>query len=390
MLVISLVAVDSIHKGHHLSHEGFPNTSEHEPASRAVLLIIFSPCKKIASQARLFLSEVLIQDGKDRLEVILNYLKSVAQDDFKISDSLRIIISLMGLEFYLSIPQYRNFIIRSEVLETLSCLTRRCLSGDIQVRRSSITQHLNDTSNARTCCWVNMDEWEGVDIVLFYSLQAIAELIQYCDFTCNHLETIMSSQTRVKLENSQLQILVDGLQEICNNNALSPGLRWYAAYGLSFLGFYGFPSELGKRIGQALDENELADLQLVLSDGQSVAVHSVVLMVRCPSLLPPKENSFCDRSGKLRDNEQPCSKVRREVRLSSHVDNRALIKLLGYVYTGFLWSDNGLVKQLKMLSRSCNSQSLLKMLYRKRPKWGVIIPSCDFTPALGPAGYPSS
>eukprot|EP00268_Persea_americana_P035123 TRINITY_DN3467_c0_g1_i6.p1 TRINITY_DN3467_c0_g1~~TRINITY_DN3467_c0_g1_i6.p1 ORF type:complete len:953 (-),score=143.44 TRINITY_DN3467_c0_g1_i6:317-2812(-) len=385
------LAVDSIHKGRHLSHEGFPNASEHEPVSRAVLLMIFSPCKNIASQARHFLSEALIQDGKDQLEVILNYLKSVAKDDFRMSDSLRIIISLMGLEFYLSVLQYQNFIIRSEVLETLSCLTKRCLSGDIQVRRSSITQHLHDTSNARTCCWVNMDEWEGGDMVLFYSLQVLAELMKYWHFTCNHLETIVSSHTHLmELENSQLQILVDRLQEICNNNSFSPGLRWYAAYGLNFLGFYGFPGELGKRIGKARDETELADLQLVLPVGLSLTVHSVILMVRCPSLLPPKEKSFLDRSGELQDEEQPRRKIRQEVHLSSHVDNHALIKLLGYVYTGFFWADNGLIKQLKMLSRGCNLQSLLKMLNRKRPKWGAFIPNCDFTPALGPGGYPSS
>ncbi|XP_077219525.1 BTB/POZ domain-containing protein [Tasmannia lanceolata] len=372
------VAVDSIHKGLHFSHKGFTYGCECEPVTRAVLTMVFSPCNYIASQARHFLSEVLMPNGEKYLENLLNNLRLAAiGDDLAVSDSLRVVTNLIGVACYLCLPQYRNLIVNSEVIKTLSSYIRRCLTSDIHVRRTSIASHLKNTYNEITCCWVHTEDWEGGDIVLFYSLQGLSELIRHSDCVCNLQEK--------SLDSPEAQILVDMLQKICTGS-FSPGLRWYSALSLSFFGFYGFSSKLGKRIEKSLNDNELSDLKIILSNGQSLKVHSVILSVSCPSLLPPNKRKTLDMSAEEQDIEQLCKGVRQEVRLSARVDNHALIKLLEFVYTGFMKADDDLGKHLRVLARRCKLQSLSKMLQRKQPKWGTSIPSCDFTPALGPDG----
>ncbi|XP_058102994.1 BTB/POZ domain-containing protein At1g04390 [Magnolia sinica] len=387
------VAADSIRGGPHSSEKDFPTTSEREPACRAVSLMVYSPCKYIASQTRHFLSFALMPNGNEYLENMLATLKSAAiGDTFAASDNSRLVISLMSFTFYLSLPQFQNLIVEGEAVKTLSSFIRVWVGSDMRVRRTSIAPHLHNTSSVRKCCLFNMEDWEGGDVVLFFSLRALSKLIQHFDFKFNHQVITSQHIGIVELVDSQDGNLVVWLKELCNNSTLSPGPRWYAAYSLSFFGFYGFQSKLGKRVEKALNENELADLQLVLSDGQSIRVHSIILKFRCPSLLPllPMEKASLDGSNEQQDIKQLCRKFQREVRLSPRVDNCALMKLLEFVYTGILWADDGLVKQLRMLAKRCNLQSLSDILYRKQPKWGAGITGFDFTPALGPAGYPFS
>ncbi|KAL0306141.1 UNVERIFIED_CONTAM: BTB/POZ domain-containing protein [Sesamum radiatum] len=212
-----------------VSRDGPTNMAECESATRAVLMMVYSPCKCISSLARSILCEILKSSGRDYVEYLLKILS-------------------------------------------------RRLAGN----------NLEDFSEAR---------------------------------------------------------VIQELQEICRNHN-SHGSRWYAAYILSYFGIFGFPSKLGKRIGKSLGEKEHSDLKLDLANDESVYVHEVILTVRCPSLLPRRESVPKEKSS-IGSNVKPYMERRsiKAVRLSAHVDQQSLLKLLEYVYLGYLQASEDLVKK---------------------------------------------
>ncbi|CBI21779.3 unnamed protein product, partial [Vitis vinifera] len=136
--------------------------------------------------------------------------------------------------------------------------------------------------SSRTCCQTCTEDWDGRGVLLFFVLWGLAELIHHSSSVRNCPDLFHG-----QMEYTEAQ-LIHKLQEICSDTS-TPGLRWYAAYLLSYFGVYGFPSRLGKRIGNALGEKENADTQLILKSGESLSIHGVVLMVQCPSLLQTVE-----------------------------------------------------------------------------------------------------
>ncbi|KAL5977313.1 hypothetical protein ACLOJK_021659 [Asimina triloba] len=387
-----LVAVYTIREGRLSSDKDFPATLEREPACRAVSIMVFSPCKHIAAQSRQFLSCALLSSGNEYLEGILASFKPAAiRDALAASDYTRLVISLMVFTCYLSLPQYQDLIVASEAVTIFICFIKMWVSKDVRVERSSIAiaSQVHATSSERTCCFASVEDWEGRDVILFFSLQALSKLMQLLEFTSSTRSiTSQCFNISVDLGDSQDGNFFVWLKEIRNNDSFGPGPRWLASYCLSFFGIYGFPSRLGKLLEKALNENELSDLQLVLSGGYSIRVHSIILKVRCPALLPlpPVEKAPLDGSDECKD-EQHFGKCQREVRLSTRVDSNALMKLLEFVYTGILLVDEGLVKQLKILAKHCNLQVLSDLLNRNPPKWGNSIIDFDLTPAFSAAGY---
>ncbi|XP_010246641.1 PREDICTED: BTB/POZ domain-containing protein At1g04390 isoform X2 [Nelumbo nucifera] len=385
-----LACVDSIHKGRQVLQNDLLYTSKHEPALRAVLLMVYSPCKYIASQTRHVLSELLIPNEED-LEYLLDALRSTtSKDKFFVSDNHQIVINLMGLACYSCLPICQNIIIKNEGIEVLHSVIRWCCNNQVHIRRSSIASHLYHTSEETICCWTHNDDWEGADILLFFSLWVLSELIPNLSFARNHKEVTSAWVVDVLvLEKFEIQMLMDKLLEICSDTS-SPGPKWFATYILSYFGIYGFPSGLGRRIAKALDETELADMKLIPANGEPQNVHTAIIIARCPSLLPPNDLPLNERT----DDECAARKCpenfsgnfRRKIRLSSHVDFQALTKLLAFVYSGFTEVGNDLVKNLKLLARRCNVQLLSDMLSKRRPKWGNPFPCYDLTPLL-PSGH---
>lgn len=371
---LSIAFVDSIRKGSQICQ----NDSRSESASRAVLFMVYSPCKYVASKSRFLLSEVLNANGKEyggHMLHTLNYTSS--GHNIGLSNIIQTIISLVGLTCYLGLPQYRRHVIKGEVMGTILTFVKWCLSSRIRIKRQSFAPHLVNKLLEKTCCMVCVEEWEGEDILLLYGLWALAELVQHDDFVRDNQDTVSDD---VYKEPHLLSIL----QDICFD-AFAHGPRWFAAYILSRFGFYGFPCKLGKRIGKALHVQEHADMQLILANGETLTVHSVILAVRCPLLLPLNEKASYNSSS-CNDAEKLCGKCQSEVRLSAHVDAEALRKLLQFIYSGYLEEREELLKKLKPLAKSCDLRPLLLMIYRKRPKWGTPYQSCDLAPALGPPG----
>lgn len=242
--------------------------------------------------------------------------------------------------------------------------------------------HLHDSFTERTCCIPCGEDWDGEDMLLLFCLWALAKLL-------NHLGSCaVFPAGNMEFDRSQL---VGKLKEIHMNN-YSPGSRWYAAYLLSHFGLYGFPNKFGERIGKEFMEEELADLGLTLMDQEVIPVHKVILMVRCPSLLPQEERLPREKLNLTLSKQDPERSMRSiaEVRLSAHVDRQSLLKVLEYVYFGYLQADEDLLKKLKVLAKHCDIKLLLHMLRRQNPRWGTPVPTFDLTCALGPAGHNSS
>ena len=169
-----------------------------------------------------------------------------------------------------------------ERFKIISDIIGGCLNSDMHVSRSSIVSHLHRSSEEKICCWNHVGDWEGRDVLFFYSLHTLSQLIRFSNSVCDRYK-ITSREIVV----SDYHGLIKNLQFILSNNS-SPGPKWYAAYILSFFGFFGIPSKLGQRMERALNENELSVLQFMLSNGQALSVHGAILSARCSYLLPPK------------------------------------------------------------------------------------------------------
>uniref|UniRef100_A0A6V7QWY9 BTB domain-containing protein n=1 Tax=Ananas comosus var. bracteatus TaxID=296719 RepID=A0A6V7QWY9_ANACO len=328
-----LVATDMMQKG----ITSLPSSvSEIEPVSRAVLLMF-----------------------------VLSSLKVLATGDVSIvSNSLHSITNLINLASFSTLPEYHNLISENNGVEILSNIIKSCLKSDIRVSRSSIASHLQ-------CCWHDVEEWEGDDIILFYSLRALSQLIGFSNLVYDH--TKESSN-----KHSEAQELISNLQYILSST-FGRGPRWFAAYILSFFGLYGFANKLGRRMEKALYEQELADVELVLMNGQSYTVHGAILAARCPYLLPQRESHIEERKLDGHHNDLEIGhhreKLIHRVRMSDRVDSDALFRILEYVYTGFTLVDKHLIKQLKVLSKFCELKHLSALLQKKQLSWGMQVPA---------------
>ncbi|XP_073303470.1 BTB/POZ domain-containing protein At1g04390 isoform X2 [Primulina huaijiensis] len=373
IICVCLAFIDSTGIPHRTSQISPTYVVEGESAARAVVMMVYSTSKYIASMARSILSKLLQSNGRDYLENLVKTIKLVYGSEFAIPGNLQIVVSLMSLACHSSLPKYRKLIIKCEGIETLIAFIRWWLKNPVRVKRASLVPHLQGHFTEQICCFHGAEEWEGEDMFLLFSLWVLAELVPH-----SALKNTYQFEDQI----------VQELKELCCGNMFSPGSRWYAAYILCFFGIYGFPSKMGKRIGKALDEIENADLRLDLVNQEAVYVHEVILMVRCPLLLPLRESILAEKSSSGDDVKQDLQrKVLNSVQLSAHVDRQSLLKLLEFVYLGYLHGYDDLVKNLKILSKHCKLDGLLKMLHRRAPNWETPIPRFDLSPALDPAKH---
>ncbi|KAL5079090.1 hypothetical protein RYX36_007511 [Vicia faba] len=372
--------VEAIQKWCRICQNDVDDNFQSEPVSRAVLMMIYSPCNYISSHARFVLSDILKVKGNPCLKNSLHTLDYISSlKSYSSFDKLQLVINLIGLTCLSSLPQYQRCIIESRGIKAVVLLVQRCLSNDIHVERPEVAPHLHTVFHKRSCCWIGKGGWEGSNILLFYGLWGLAEFLHQCCLLPDNPQQFTREVTNINTE------LVNKLHEICSSTSFSPGVKWYVSYILSYFGFYGFPNEFSKRIGKSLNQEGYADLRLIVANGDSVSVHGVILAVRCPSLLPSQVLSSSKSSKEITD----CfvGETVREVRYSSHVDYEALLLLLEYVYFGHLYAaEEETVKKLKVLAKRCNLQPLLQLLCRQSPKWGAPFPSFNLTSSLDSAG----
>ncbi|CAI0555624.1 unnamed protein product [Linum tenue] len=361
----SLSFVDSIQKGGIIVND-VTETSEGGSATRAVLMMIYSPCKYFESKAKQTLSEILKHGGKDYLKQILRYLSLISSRKvFGSPDVHAAGVNLMAATCYSGLPLYQSPMIKSGGVTVLMAFIGWCMKHDVHVKGLGLVHH--GLISKRLCCWEDKEDWEGDEMLLLCGLWGLAELL-FSEFVLN-ADVSYGNMGLTEAE------FVGTLKDICMSSS-SPGLKWYSAHMLSYFGLYGFPCKLGQCIGRALHENEDGDMQVILRSGQSSRVHRVILSIRCPSLLPPRKSS-------LQKQEVESGK---EIHLSSHVGNEELAKLLEYVYLGYTRPEEEHVKKLKILAKHCGLQPLSMVLSRSRPNWGSPFPSYDLSVALTSAG----
>ena len=92
--------------------------SEAEPVSRAVLLMVLSPSKYIASKTISYLSEMARPHGDGILENLLISLKLLAAEDVSLaSGSLQTAVNLIGLACYSTLSQFQKIIVKEKGLK---------------------------------------------------------------------------------------------------------------------------------------------------------------------------------------------------------------------------------------------------------------------------------
>lgn len=379
----SISFVDSIQRARQIYQDDVSDAVRSESVSRAILMLIYSPSKYIASKTKAVLSKLLKSTSKEILKHVLHVLHiRIPKDNFGTLNFLQTSVSLMALVCYSGLPQHQSQIIKSEGINTFMGLFKWCLSNDIRLGRASVAPYRLISSD-KTCCWTCKEDWEISDTLMLYSLWGLSELIRSGKIS-NNSDIFSGTAEYTKAQ------FVSTLHEICTGTS-SVGTKWYAALILNYCGQYGFPCKLGRCIGKAFNMNEYADMRLGLSNGESLSVHGVVLAVRCPLLLPHSELPQYEKSydsnlvrHSTKGNPGKCFK---EIRLSSHVDNQALAKLLEFVYFGFLIAGEELVKKVRILAKRCRLQPLLILLDGKRPKWGTCFPRYDLYAALATTGH---
>ncbi|CAM8986783.1 unnamed protein product [Rhodiola kirilowii] len=373
MLIICacLVFVDSAPKHFQVNQSEITFAVNSESVSWAVLMLIYSPSKFVSSKAKLILSFLLKPNGVVGLTNVLAKLNIMSSSDkFGKLDAVQSSISLIHLACFIVFPQYQNCISKCEGVKTLVFLMRWCASSHLK-----FSPRLSSLMPERTCCQAS-DHWEGGDFLLLLSIWVLAGLISHFDLIDNNRDLLSGSSHGIRGE------LTKELKDICSG-AYSPGAKYLAAHALSFFGIYGFPCKFGDRIARTFyNDKKFADLELIFANGECLSVHAVVLRVRCPALLPPEESIFPKGTSEWDTRRE--EKKRKAVRLSPHVDYPIFVKLLEYVYLGYLQAGVELVKKLNIIAKKCHLQHLCGMLCQEGPKWGVTVPTFDFSRALGP------
>uniref|UniRef100_A0A0D9WT71 BTB domain-containing protein n=1 Tax=Leersia perrieri TaxID=77586 RepID=A0A0D9WT71_9ORYZ len=353
----------------------------HEPALRAVLMMLLSPSGYILSEASSKLLQVLPL-GDDSLNILCTSLEPNTTRSITASfDSVKIVSNLMSLTGLLMLQPSHNLLNKRRAVDALSNIIKECLCNNIYITRAKVASHLQFRFDGVSCCSL-FEEWEGDNIALFYGLMVLFNLLKSINFVCVHCKRnldvgIVCSDCRDHYSEGLIRVFENAL---CQD--LSPGPKLYISHILSLFGLCGFPSKLGGKMRKALDDNELADLELLLSDGESLNAHTVIISVRCPKLLPSAKSLGSD--GKITD-ERERSFYR--VRMSDRVDSYALKKILEYAYTDFVMVDDDNIKPVRMLAKYCHLKSLQEMLQKEQPRWNSKCPRYDLTAALEPVKY---
>lgn len=358
------------------------NASKNESILRATMMMIYSPSNYIASKTTSMLTKMLEPNTKPYLKDFRHTLTGISFGTISGMPNILTVVNLLSLICCVGLPQYTLWDKSAEGMKAIVSFVKWCLTNEVHLGRLSYSPHLHFNFHERACCQGPNKEWEGRDVLLLYSFVGLAELILQLGRLTNERDT---SFLLIGFTEDEL---ISQLQDICSGS-YSPGLKWYAAYILSLLGFYGFPSKFGNKIARALDGSDYSDIRFIHTNGKSLNVHGVILAARCASLLPPNWPPVSEKvpNYSFSTDKNSSGKNQKEVCLSSYVDDDAMAKLLEYIYKGYLQAGEELTKKLRSLAKRCRIQTLLHVLCRRRPKWGAPFPSFNLVAALGPVGY---
>ncbi|CAN1817680.1 BTB/POZ domain-containing protein At1g04390 [Linum perenne] len=207
--------VESIQKSRQMCLNDAADILRGGSATRAVLMMIYSPCKYFESKAKLILTEILKPVEEDLLKHLLRCISLVSlRNTFGTPDLLAVGVNLMALTCYSGLPPYQSCIVESGGISILTAFISWCMRHKVHVKRLGLAQH--DVLSQKTCCWEDKEEWEGDEMLLLCSLWGLAELfLSGCVSNLDMFEHMDYPQDQ----------FLDILRDICMSSS-SHGLRW--------------------------------------------------------------------------------------------------------------------------------------------------------------------
>ncbi|XP_024959662.1 BTB/POZ domain-containing protein At1g04390 isoform X4 [Cynara cardunculus var. scolymus] len=189
-----------------------------EPVSRAVLLMIYSPSKYIASEAKSVLSGLLKLNAKEDIKYILNTLNATSSGIYyPVSNNLQV-INLISLACYSGLPQYRRYVLKNQGIKILFSFVQNLSRNHVHTERMNTSLHFCD-HNMKMCCYECEEDWQGEEMFLLFGLLGLAELVHHLGSMKGHVDWFVK-----QFEFTEAQIITK-VQEICINSCAS-GPRW--------------------------------------------------------------------------------------------------------------------------------------------------------------------
>lgn len=199
--------------------------------AKATLMMMYSPSKFIALEARSLLLEALRPAGEESVKQLLRTLNFVNSGDMsRTPDEFQILISLMALTCYSGLPQFYKKIVSNGGIKILLALVKWWLENASHIDKVCLTSHMIGNAIERSCCKSDAEDWEGKETYLLLALWSLAELIHSHETEGFELD-IFAGQEIYRKEQ-----FIQDIQQI-SVDSTSSVLKWYCSYLLSFFGF---------------------------------------------------------------------------------------------------------------------------------------------------------
>lgn len=355
---------------------------------KAILFLLFSPSRYLASAAKHGLEHALQQHGYDWLSSSVSRLSLLLSSEAA-SETMITVMSLMAICCLSISAPCRQQLSQNGVLDILIQAIKSRTPPLSNKRCTSITavSCFYRPSDRKFCCVDNQSTWEGNDPILFLSLWAFASLARGSD-------TAKVMNASLKKRWSRLEEW-DGVQDeeidscflvLASSMNAAIGIRWWASCCLACSGAYGFPS-MGSQLCQLFNDSLSADIKLVFVNGGHLYAHKVILATKCPALLPlPNEEDSWHKESSLRQVTDSDVIHPMDINLSNRIHEGPMKALLAYLYKGFVLVDEELLPEVKLLAKRCGMDTFLKLLQGKIPVWGSSPDTLDFSAALDSMG----
>ncbi|KAJ7541399.1 hypothetical protein O6H91_10G057900 [Diphasiastrum complanatum] len=292
----------------------------------------------------------------------------------------------------------------------------RTTFGNSSLPISGVHGRIMESKSCKSCCSHVIQKWEGDDDVLFAALSAFARLFQGSVWAKELTGIVQQGSVYQLVKNQHGEgEVISLLWKLAGDKDAAAGVRWWASSGLACLGLYGFPSKLGENSKKMLTDSVLSDLTFVFANGNSLQCHAIMLLARCPSLLPlllqpDSSKQKLSRSDEYDDLilQQACMEyndnavdprtqysidkaVKRgdpvKVQASARLSYEATKYILEFIYAGVVQLNAKNLTEVKLLAKRCRLKTLSGLLNGETPTWGAAIPQFSLASLLGDLGY---
>ena len=150
-------------------------------------MMLLSPSQYIFSEASSKFLKVVLPLGDECMNILLSSIESNVTRNLSGSfDCVKIMNNLMNLAC-LVIVQSNHSLNKRSVVGVLSTFIKECLHNRLYITRSNIASHLQFCFDGGSCCYLT-EEWEGENVILFYGLVVLYNVLRRVSLVCIHCE----------------------------------------------------------------------------------------------------------------------------------------------------------------------------------------------------------